>query len=125
MRNGAELHRLDRAVDRAERGHHDELCVGLQGRAGAQHVEAVHSREVQVEEHEIVELLIQLPQRFLSRTYGVHPVAVLGQHGQQKVADVLLVFHDEHARGDVTLRVFFRHGFSVVGPSDRAESPSM
>jgi hypothetical protein len=76
----------------------------------------VHAGEVQVEKNQIVKLLVELTKALLARPDGIDPVPVLGENGEQEIPDVFLVLHDEHARGDFGFRIFFRHGFSVVGP---------
>jgi hypothetical protein len=93
----AQLHGLDGIVDGAERRHDDELRVRLQSRRRAEHVHAVHTRQVQVEQHQVVEFTIEGLQCVLAGGDCVHGVAFLPQQPREQLPHDLLVLHDEDA----------------------------
>ena len=57
---GADLHRLDGGVDRAERRHQDDRGRRLQRLGRAQHVHAVAAAHLQVAQHDVELPLVQL-----------------------------------------------------------------
>ena len=56
----ADLHRLDRGVHGAERGHQDHVGGRVQRLGGAQHVHAVAAAHLQVAQHDVVGAFVQL-----------------------------------------------------------------
>ena len=60
---GADLHRLDRGVHRAERRHEDHGRRRMQRLGGAQHVEAVAAAHLEIAQHDVVLSLVQLLDR--------------------------------------------------------------
>ena len=57
---GADLHRLDRRVDRSERRHQDDRRVRLERLGRAQHVHAVAATHLQVAQDDVVLPLVEL-----------------------------------------------------------------
>ncbi len=106
-----ELHRLDGTVDRSECRHHDELGVGLQRRARPEHVEPVHSRQVQVQQDQVVQLGVQLPKALLTGPDCLYPITVLGKNRKKEFTNVLLVLDDQDPRRNVAFRLFIPHRY--------------
>ncbi len=63
---GADLHRLDRRVHRAERGHQNHRGRWMKRLGGAQHVETVAAPHLQVAQHDIVLPFVQLLDRHVA-----------------------------------------------------------
>ena len=63
---GADLHRLDRGVDRAERGHQDHRARRVQRLRRAQHVEPVAPSHLEVAQHDVVLPLVQFLDRHVA-----------------------------------------------------------
>ena len=57
---GADFHRLDRRMDRAEGGHQDDRRIGLKRLGRAQHVHPVAAAHLQVAQHDVVLPLVEL-----------------------------------------------------------------
>ena len=100
---GAELHRFDRDLLRAEGGDHDDR--GLRGvlPRPAEHVHAARLLEAQVRDHDVVRALREPAEGVLGRERGVHVVSAPGEQSLDGDADGALVVDDQdsalHCRG--------------------------
>ncbi len=94
---GADAHRLDGGVDRAEGGHQDDGGVGVQGLGGAQHVEAVRAAHLEVAQHHVEGALVQLLDGGVAVRGFVDVVTGLGQAAGQAAAQRIVIVGDENA----------------------------
>ena len=76
---GADLHRLDRGVHGAERGHQDDRGRRLELTRGPQHVHAVAAAHLEVAQHDVVLPLVELLDGHVAVRGLVHVVVRLGQ----------------------------------------------
>jgi len=93
---GAELHRLDRVLDRAERGHHDHRTLGIALLRLFQHGDAVGAGKAQIGDHGEVAAAAGEPAHGLAAgrgEVGFQPFRLDGflEHQRQR----LLVLDDE------------------------------
>jgi hypothetical protein len=95
---GAEPHRLHRALDGAVRGHHDDLGVGLLLLHRAEHPEPVDAPHPKIREHDVVGALRAHLGPFLSLARLVDLVARAPQHHRERGPHVSLIINDENLR---------------------------
>ena len=107
---GAQLDRLDGAVDRAVRGDHDDRHVGVLGHHAPQEAHAVEARHAQVgDERGDVLVAVDERQGLLAVARLEHLVAVTCEDGAEHFAQVQLVVGEDdagsrHACNAITLK---------------------
>ena len=93
----AQTRGLDRSLDRAVTGHHDNgAAVGEPGRPLAQQRDAIDVRHPDVEQHEVGDLTRARGACLCSVGRYIHLVALLGEDLLQQAADVRLVVDHEN-----------------------------
>jgi hypothetical protein len=88
---------LDRCADRSMAGHHHHWEGIVDGPDPIEHFEAVHSRHLDVEQHEIGTFAFDQRQSFLTRGCGEKFVSLVLEGHLQRVANGGLVVDDENA----------------------------
>ena len=93
---GAQAHRLDGSLQHAEGGDHDDdqLLVELLG--AGEHFQPVHAGELDIEEHQVGHVFLQLAQGVLAGCRGLHLVALLAQRLLQGPADQVFVVDNQN-----------------------------
>jgi hypothetical protein len=99
---GAELDRLDRGLDRAEGGDHDDVRRVGEGADVADQIEAVEVGHPQVGDHQLDWLGARGLEAGGAAAGGPDPVAGVGQLLGQELAHRVVVLDDEHGRGGVS-----------------------
>ena len=94
---GADLHRLDGRLDRAERGHQDDRRRRVQRPRGAQHVEAVGAAHVDVADDDVEAALVQPLERGVAVGGLVDVVARVGERAREPAAQRVVIVGDENA----------------------------
>jgi hypothetical protein len=94
---GADAHRLDGGVDRAERSHQDDRRVRMQRLGRAQHVEAVRPAHLEIAEHDVERALVQLLDGGVAVRGFVDVVTGLGQPAGQAAPQRIMIVGDENA----------------------------
>src|SRR6266699_2008503 len=112
---GAQLHRLDRDLLRAEGGDHDDRRLGRVLAHPAQDVHAAHVLEAQVGDDEVVGILREPREGLLARVYGVDLVPARAEQALDGDADRALVVDDQDAPS---------HGVSASGRVTRKVRPA-
>ena len=97
---GAQLHGLDRALDGAVRGQHDDLHLGLLGAHPAQQRHAVQARHLEIGQHQVERLAREQARRGLAVGRLHHAQALALQHLGDEAADSFLVVDDQDAFHD-------------------------
>ena len=93
---GADAHGLDRALDRAVGGHHDDLGHRLRLFGRAQHVDAVELAHPQIGDHDVVRAGGAELAALRAVCRFVDLVAAATQHHRQRRAHVALIVDDEN-----------------------------
>src|SRR2546425_296757 len=112
---GAQLHRLDGDLLRAEGGDHDGRRLGRVLAHPAQHVHAAHVLQAQIGDDEVVGLLREPREGLLAREYGVDLVPARAEQALDGDADRALVVDDQDAAS---------HGVSASGRVTRKTRPA-
>ena len=95
---GADLHRLDRRVHRAERGHQDHRRRRMERLGGAQHVEPVAAAHLQVAQHDIELSLVQLLDRDVAVRRLIDFVMRVGQRADDAAPQrIVIICHQNPA----------------------------
>ena len=94
---GARVQPLDARLDGVARGQHqDRHVVGRAQAAGD--LDPVELGQPEVEDHEVGVVGGRLAQRGLAVTGDAHLVALQAQRALERLGDLVVVLHDEHAR---------------------------
>ena len=95
---GADLHRLDRRVHRAERRHQDHRRRRMQRLRGAQHVHAVAAAHLQIAQHDVELSLVQLLDRDVAVRRLIDFVMRVGQRADDAAPQrIVIVCHQNPA----------------------------
>ena len=92
---GADLHRLDRGVDGAERRHQDDRRRRVQRLGRPQHVEPVAAAHLQVAEDDVVVAFVQLLDRDVAVRRLVDVVPRVGQRADDAAAEGIVIVGDQ------------------------------
>lgn len=87
------LHGVDRGVDGAEGGHHNDFGVGVDALDTLQHLKAVFLPQTQIQQHDVGTLCLHVGQRGKRAGKGLDPIEIL-QCKLQGYADGRLVVDD-------------------------------
>ena len=98
----AVLHRLDRAVDRRERGDDDDRQVRIGDADRAQRVDAADPGQHDVEDDEVDLLAVEKRQRFLAARRADDVEAFAAQDGIEHVAQNFFVVNDQNSHASRT-----------------------
>src|SRR3990172_1845853 len=101
---GPLLYRLDRGLDRTERGHHDHRQKRVVLLHRLQHLETVLLRKLEVRQHQTDALIGELPDAFGAVFGRGHLVAFSLQGLLQHVEHAFLVFDNEYSISHVIYR---------------------
>src|SRR5947199_180246 len=112
---GAQLHRLDGDLLRAEGGDHDDRRLRRVLAHPAQHVHAAHALQAEVGDDEVVARLREPPEGLLAREHGVDLVPARAEQALDGDADRALVVDDQDAAP---------HGASASGRVTRKVRPA-
>ena len=94
---GAGLHRLDRGVDRAERGHQDHRGGRVHRPRRAQHVHAVAAAHLEVAQHDVEVAVVQTLDRGVAVRRLLDFVPGVGQPADQPAAQRIVIIGNEYA----------------------------
>jgi hypothetical protein len=94
---GAQLHRLDRAFDRAMGGHDDHRHRRVEFADPAQQVDAAHPGQAHVGEDHVRPQLLEHAERTLGVSGNLGLVPRLGKESPNRARERPLVIHDENA----------------------------
>src|SRR5882724_10336854 len=94
---GAQLHRLDGDLLRAEGGDHDDRRLRRVLAHPAQHVHAAHTLQAEVGDDEVVARLREPPEGVLAREHGIDLVPARAEQALDGDADRALVVDDQDA----------------------------
>lgn len=92
---GAELHRLDRGLRRAERGHQDDHRPRLRAAEHLQGLDAGHAAHAVIEEDHVGLVALGGDDAGLTAVCFDHRVAEARERATQRVAEVLVVIDDQ------------------------------
>ena len=95
--DGAEFHRLDRRVDGAEPGHHDEGGVDVKRAQPLEHDEAGDPRHPHVRQDDVEDVALRGRDAFLAGRCRLYGEAGAAQHARHAVANALIVVDDKDA----------------------------
>ena len=93
---GAELHGLDRGIDRSVRGEHDHFEIRVQLPSALEQREAAHARHLQIRDHEVETEPAERRQRAFSVVRPRSVVARRLEHVDRKLAEPFFVIDDEY-----------------------------
>ncbi len=96
--DGAELHGLDRRVDRAEAGHHDERRVDAHVAELAQDVDAREPRHPHVGQDDVEAVALRQLESLFAGRDRLHGVAGGAQHAAGALAHARIVVDEEDSR---------------------------
>ena len=109
--------RLEGVLRRAVPRHHHDRHGGVRGFDALEHLEAVHARHLDVEEHEIGRVALDQRQALLSGRRADELVALILERPAHRVADADFIVDDEDSGFHVRPRVDAdRANRSLVGP---------
>src|SRR5438876_2551035 len=94
---GAQLHRLDGDLLRAEGGDHDDRRLRRALAHPAQHLHAAHTLQAEVGDDEVVARLREPPEGLLAREHGIDLVPARAEQALDGDADRALVVDDQDA----------------------------
>ena len=95
---GAALHRLDRGFHGAVARHDDEFNVRILAFHGAEELDAVHFRHLEIRKNEIdIAILGQHGQRFARRRDGPGVIALALEHAGTHRAMIGIIFYNENS----------------------------
>src|SRR5438874_2671370 len=112
---GAQLHRLDGDLLRAEGGDHDDRRLRRVLAHPAQHLHAAHALQAEVGDDEVVAGLREPPEGLLAREHGIDLVPARAEQALDGDADRALVVDDQDAAP---------HGASASGKVTRTVRPA-
>ena len=93
--DGAGLHRLDRVLDRAERGHHDHRDMRIHAADDLEHLEAGHSGQLEIGEDQVG--AIDQRQRFFGGRGLLDIETGVEQLQFQDAAQLVFVFYNQNS----------------------------
>lgn len=96
---GALADRFDRGLDGGVGGHHDDGALGGRRARPRQKPHAVDLGHAQIGDHGLERLALEPRHRLDARRAGDRVEAAVGQPFGERLGEVQVVVHDEHARG--------------------------
>ena len=94
---GAVLHRLDRGVDRSERGHQDERRGRMESLGRAQHLEPGRAAHLQVADDDVEVALVKLLDRGVAVAGLLDIVAGRRQRQREPAPECIMIVRDQYS----------------------------
>ena len=122
---GSQLGGLDRRLDGAVAGDHDDVLAGAPGSNPLEGVDPVHAGQPDVEEDGVVGGPVHEAQPFLGAGRRFHQVALVSQDSGQRTKDAPVVVYDQQPDSGMASAPERIVHLSPAGPVDHADGNSM